>query len=184
MNDFLYDLYKGISEKIKDVHKEISSLIQEQRITNSLLRAMIKDNTHKYSLPEQPEQLIARSFSLVHDDFSAVRLFVESIASLTGNKVIIPESNEKGNIVALLSNAQAGDYLLINNYFIISSDNLANILLQSFKNKRVDLTVGIGPSATNVTIDINRLNYVIYSDIEALIPPEIINVFPVVNTNK
>lgn len=162
----------------------VNKLIKEQRITNSMLRLLIKQNVQKYYLPNNLEKLINHSFSLVHDDFAKVKLFVETLAAKTGNKVIVLKSSEKPHVAADISSAVEGDYILVNNDNIISSDELIDVLLQAFKHKEIRFTVGKGASATNVTLDVYNLNYVIYSDVEALIPAEILAAFPIANPNK
>ena len=184
MDDYLFDLYQGISGDIKSVREEIVALKKEQKITNAFLRLLVKKSIGEYYLPENPEQLVNKSFSLIYDSFSDVKLFVEMIASKTGNKVIIPEGDREGDLGAALSSATEGDYILINNDSIISSDRFGELLLQAFWHKKLYITLGAGPTAREVGLDIPNLRFVIYSDVEALLSLDIITAFPIVNKNK
>ena len=178
------DNFDDMIAEISSIKDSISNLLKEQRITNVLLHSLVVSRSQKYILPNNLRRNSQQSFTVVHDHYDAVLNMVLDIARRDSKKFCDFDGDSEGDLYALITSLEDGAYIVINNEKLITSPEIKRIIIDTYKNRKISITIGNGPGAREVKLDTPRINFVVFSDVVELVSPDIIEIFPVVNDIK
>lgn len=178
------DNFDDMIAEISSIKDSIYDLLKEQRITNALLHSLVVSRSQKYIFPNDLRRNSQQSFTIVHDNYDSVVNMVSDIARRDSKKFCDFDGNSEGDLYALITSLEDGAYIVINNEKLITSPEIKRIVIDTYENRKISITIGKGPGAREVKLDTPRINFVIFSDIVELVSPDIIETFPVVNETK
>lgn len=170
-----------VTKDISSIKSMLEELSREQRLTNALLRAMIKDNDASFDLPQDHRICTDKSFSVIYPDYLQVKEWLTEIALRDRKKVKEFNGESLSFLETAITSLNQGDYLLVRNDDLIRLPSSIEVILTAYDKGTIEIVIGKGEQALKMDSDIPRVNYVIWSDIEQLIPIKISDAFPIVN---
>ena len=169
MDDFDYDVLGNISDKLSHISEILEKLLAEQQKANLAFENVGEEISFKQEFVCRNLNEFDRTY--LNDNTTLflgfgkkdVKELVNQFASSVGSDVkYVPSITEPGEFVSAITSCKENDFMLFNCGGITKSQELLNVITDVIADGQITITIGKGPGARVVTLDIPKVNYVFF----------------------
>lgn len=168
---------KSISVSMRELQKMISQEISIANANNILLRKLLEQQGDK-----KDEDVIStlQIDKYVHNNLLVINPSKESgleiakqVASNKQGKFSVSEAKSDSELAALINNLTDGDMVFVDVSDPLFDNKMARVLLECVKDYCINIPIGQGPSSRIVQIEVPKVQFIVYTYLEELLPHEL-----------
>lgn len=169
MDDFDCDVLENINDKLSHISETLEKLLAEQQKANLAFENVGEEISFEQeficrSLNELDRTILNNNTTLFlgfrkKDVKELVNQFANSVNS---NVKYVPSVTAPGEFVAVVTNCQENDFLLLNCSGITKSQELLNFISDIIADGQIPVNIGKGTGAKAVLLDIPKMHFVFF----------------------
>ena len=168
-DDFSYDVFENISDKLTHISETLEKLLAEQQKANLAFENVGEEISFK-------QEFVCKNLNEFDRDFlndntilflgfgkKDVKELVNQFAISVGSDVkYVPFITAPSEFIAVVNDCKENDYLLLNCSGIIKSQELLNVITDAIGDGQINFTIGKGAIARSVVLDIPKIHYIFF----------------------